>query len=568
MRSRHGVMKKILDKIRRKIVEMRKIYCGLRLSGGYAFFPALVRLVQATYFSMFRKEEYGVMMSYDYIYFKHPEIYRTMFTNKENAALLPLVNDQESIYLLRQKHLLPGRLGDMGRRFLSVSRHSAEEVRDFLAGEGGYIIKPDEGSGSCGISFLYSEKGRLFHWEPAKGTRQMCGEFLPLYESWRAENMLIEEYIGQHPRLNTIFSGCVNTIFFHTVLMSDGHAEIVDRPFMMCGFGTASCANAKDKFTIMIRPDGTLDTYGFSREVDPYGYTRIQKADRHPDTGVIFDGFQLPYWEEMRKLAVESAEKLPELTYIKWDIAVSETGPVVIEGNGMPGSYIDWQMISMDTRKKGIKKELSEFLQAIAFMKALTPEKIRAVNQEISREPTGCMPQYCDTVIVLGSTRCTSRISAAFDAFGVNGQYIVCGGSASGHLKDPGDPDQGILTEAGYMRQYLMERGVDPRRIFTDNNSSNTRANLIQAAKLLRRMGSRKAAIVSAWFHGRRVFQLVAQLNYLGLSEDCLCFLPAYGEQTRPDNWFQSLYGVEAIYHEVQYGDSRAGQNGRGGNRR
>lgn len=546
-------MKGIIFKVSSKVQGITKVYCGLRDCGGYAPVPAFIRFVQALFFRVFRREEYNEMMSYDYIYFKHPEVYQTLFTGKENAALLPLVNDQAKLYLLRQKHLLPDRLGGLGRRFLLVRCHSPEEVKTFFKKDGGYILKPDEGATSFGISFLYAENETLYHWNPAEGTRRPCGDFLALYKSWQTKNMLIEEYVKQHAQLDTIFSGCVNTIYFHTVLLPDGHAELVDTPLMSCGCGKSSFVNSENRLTVRVRSDGTLVPYGFFLKKNAYDRTQIEKVFQHPDTGVSLDGFEIPYWEDAKKLAIASAEKLPELTYIKWDIAISETGPVILEGNGLPGSFQAWQIISLAARGKGVKVEFSEFLRAIAFSKDLTPEKIQAVNQEISRFPSGCAPEDCDAVIVLGSTKCTSRIAAAFDAFGDRARYILCGGTASEHFKNPLKPEEGKLTEADYMRQYLVERGVAPERILTDNTSFNTQENLAHAAKLLSQSGSKKAAIVSAWFHGRRVFHLAAQMNDLGFSEDCLCFIPAYGGQTRPDNWFQSLYGIKAIYHEAQY---------------
>lgn len=548
-------MRGINAKLSSKLKRMVRTYRGLRYSGGYAPISALIHCIQCVFFSKFRKEEYGVMTSYDFIYFKHPEVYQTLFTNKQNAALLPEVNDQTQIFLLRQKHLLPERLGDMGRRFLFVPRHSFEEVQDFLKEEGGYILKPDEGAGSVDISFLYSDGETLYEWDPAGGIRQRCGDLPSLYREWQDRGILIEDYIKQHPQLNSIFCGCVNTIYLHSILLPDGHAELLDTGFITFGCGKSNFVNSGNQITIGIRPDGALAPYGFIQKRDPYGFIQIEKTDRHPDTGIMFDGFQIPYWEDAKKLAVATAEKLPELTYIKWDIAITESGPAVIEGNGAPGTYGFWQTSSLAARKRGIKADLSELFQAIAFSKTLTPEKIEAVNQSVAHFPAGCAPQDCGAVIVLGSTRCTSRIAAAFDAFGCGSgvQYILCGGCATEHLRDPHDPGQGKLSEADYMWQYLMERGVPPERISTDNASFNTRENLIHAEKLLHQLGLKKAAIVSAWFHGRRVSQFAVQLNYLGLSKDGFCFVPAYGGQTRPDNWFQSLYGIRAIYHEAQF---------------
>lgn len=53
----------------------------------------------------------------------------------------------------------------------------------------------------------------------------------------------------------------------------------------------------------------------------------------HPDTGINFIGFQLPYWEETCNLAKKAAIQFAPLAAVGWDIAITPTGPVLIEGN-------------------------------------------------------------------------------------------------------------------------------------------------------------------------------------------------------------------------------------------
>ena len=57
------------------------------------------------------------------------------------------------------------------------------------------------------------------------------------------------------------------------------------------------------------------------------------KVLEHPQTGVRFSGFQIPYFHD----AVDLATRLHRYFYgvhsIGWDIAIRETGPMIIEGN-------------------------------------------------------------------------------------------------------------------------------------------------------------------------------------------------------------------------------------------
>lgn len=53
----------------------------------------------------------------------------------------------------------------------------------------------------------------------------------------------------------------------------------------------------------------------------------------HPDTGALIEGAQVPFWEETRQLVMDASNRLSFMEYIGWDIIISPTGPVILEGN-------------------------------------------------------------------------------------------------------------------------------------------------------------------------------------------------------------------------------------------
>jgi hypothetical protein len=57
------------------------------------------------------------------------------------------------------------------------------------------------------------------------------------------------------------------------------------------------------------------------------------KSPTHPSSGIVFQGFRLPFWEEACRLVRESARKFSPVGTIGWDVAITESGPLVIEGN-------------------------------------------------------------------------------------------------------------------------------------------------------------------------------------------------------------------------------------------
>ncbi len=57
----------------------------------------------------------------------------------------------------------------------------------------------------------------------------------------------------------------------------------------------------------------------------------------------------------------EAALKLPQVRYIGWDIAFTDNGPVMVEGNEYPG-YGILQFYKLKNSKEGYLKVLSDIL--------------------------------------------------------------------------------------------------------------------------------------------------------------------------------------------------------------
>jgi hypothetical protein len=55
--------------------------------------------------------------------------------------------------------------------------------------------------------------------------------------------------------------------------------------------------------------------------------------ETHPDTGYVFGDFKAPEWEAVKQFCVDCAEKLAQFSYLGWDIALEESGPMAIETN-------------------------------------------------------------------------------------------------------------------------------------------------------------------------------------------------------------------------------------------
>ena len=58
--------------------------------------------------------------------------------------------------------------------------------------------------------------------------------------------------------------------------------------------------------------------------------------EQHPVSGKSFAGFQVPAWDDVKKIACQGHSMFPEYGVFGWDIAVTDDGPLIIECNANP----------------------------------------------------------------------------------------------------------------------------------------------------------------------------------------------------------------------------------------
>ena len=80
----------------------------------------------------------------------------------------------------------------------------------------------------------------------------------------------------------------------------------------------------------------------------------------HPQTGLRFEGFQVPKWEELIAVVTEMHELFPNMGYISWDMALTDKGWVLIEANGS-GQFIGTQIVE----QKGKKRDIAKMLEGV-----------------------------------------------------------------------------------------------------------------------------------------------------------------------------------------------------------
>ena len=85
----------------------------------------------------------------------------------------------------------------------------------------------------------------------------------------------------------------------------------------------------------------------------------IEHFEEHPETGARILGLQLPYLDEVLDLAREAASILPQARCMGWDVALTPSGPVLMEGNHN-WCKILWQLPIDQGLRSEVEKMLNE----------------------------------------------------------------------------------------------------------------------------------------------------------------------------------------------------------------
>ena len=63
----------------------------------------------------------------------------------------------------------------------------------------------------------------------------------------------------------------------------------------------------------------------------------LNEFTHHPTTNVKIEGFKIPYFEEVKEMVLEASLESDKILLVGWDVAITDEGPLVIEGNRRPG---------------------------------------------------------------------------------------------------------------------------------------------------------------------------------------------------------------------------------------
>ena len=205
----------------------------------------------------------------------------------------------------------------VGRQWLYAPDVSDAQIEQFLDFHNQVIVKPHDEGGGKGIY---------------KTSRSEIADMKDFCGTARKERLILEEIVEQHPVLHTLNPASVNTIRINTVIDREGTPHVIVATLRI-GQGQAVVDNlaAGGIVAHIDLHSGILCAAG----MDKNGRSYI----RHPDSGVVIPGLQIPLWDDVIKMVIRAAERayqLQQFRWVGWDVAVTEKGPLLIEGNANP----------------------------------------------------------------------------------------------------------------------------------------------------------------------------------------------------------------------------------------
>jgi len=177
-------------------------------------------------------------------------------------------------------------------------------------------------SGGEGIFKLRINVGHAY----CEQTRFGFLEFMKLaHRDW-----IIEECLVNHSELRANKEEALNCIRVITAHPSGADPVAM---YIVYKVATTSClvdnAHSGGIYVGVNIDTGYLFSVGFTEKYEMY--------TQHPISGASFSGIRIPYFENALQLSIRAAKTFPSLKVIGWDIAITPSGPVIIEGNSFPG---------------------------------------------------------------------------------------------------------------------------------------------------------------------------------------------------------------------------------------
>lgn len=256
---------------------------------------------------------------------------QNLFKTLNNAEDVEIFNDKLAFNKVFKDYLQ--------RDFIDIGNSSYDEFVSFCKNKKLIFAKPADSCSGKGIyqSYVIDDNTDLKQ----------------LYDFFKENKLFVEDCIVQHPKMNSLNPSSINTVRICT-LVKDDKAYFM---YAILRIGLASMkvdnVGAGGIYTLLFE-DGKIVKPCWSDKT-------ITAYTNHPSSGMNLIGFEVPYFKQAVDLCLKAALVNKNVRYVGWDIAISENGPVIVEGNPLPG-YDMPQNHFVSSKDTGLKPEFEKIL--------------------------------------------------------------------------------------------------------------------------------------------------------------------------------------------------------------
>jgi hypothetical protein len=222
--------------------------------------------------------------------------------------------------------------------------NSAEFFREMT---GTFFFKRVHESGGCGVYKITNENGSII----VNGGKV---DYAKIESELMRGLWVIQRGAIQHDALSAFYQRSVNTLRINTILSNRVPTFFLS--FQKFATGTSDVDNW-DTGSLLIPisdSEGTLGKFGYYKP----GTLKEGTCSQHPDSGLVFGGFKVPYYREAVELALKAHEYYYGRVIVGWDIIITNEGPVILEANSYPDIY------PLQVLYGGLKQRFTEIMES------------------------------------------------------------------------------------------------------------------------------------------------------------------------------------------------------------
>lgn len=192
------------------------------------------------------------------------------------------------------------------------------------------VMKRARGGGGIKISFM----------EMCQGVIKLSNQSMPLNEFYeffaQQDEHIVCEFIEQSSFFRQLYPRTTNTL--RVICMRDKTGEpFIARAILRLGTERSKDVDNFGQGGLAVNVDLNTGALGQAIDHDSSAPREPRAYARHPDSDAPIAGEFLHGWIAARDEALSLMRQLPFINYVGWDIVLTDSGPVFLEGNNYTG---------------------------------------------------------------------------------------------------------------------------------------------------------------------------------------------------------------------------------------